>query len=109
MHDPSLTELGERQCRELHANFPYQHRIGLVVASPLRRTIYTALLAFDDAVRHGVRVVALPEAQETSDLPCDTGSDPDVLKAEFDDLPVDLSLLKEGWNDKVGLLEESKM
>lgn len=48
-------------------------------------------------------MVALPDVQETSDVPCDTGSDIDALKKEFVDkgLPVDLGLLYEGWNDKV--------
>lgn len=53
-----------------------------------------------------MKVIAIPEAQETSDVPCDTGSDPDVLKKEFEEkkLPVDLSLVKEGWNSKVSLV-----
>ena len=35
-------------------------------------------------------------------MPCDTGSDPQVLKKEFSEkkLPVDLSVVKDGWNDK---------
>lgn len=45
--------------------------------------------------------------QETSDVPCDTGSDPDVLYKELVEekgLPVDLELLDESWNVKVGLV-----
>lgn len=76
-----------------------------MTASPLRRTIYTALLSFEPVFKEkkDVKVVAIPEAQETSDVPCDTGSDPDFLKKEFEEkkLPVDLSLVKEGWNTKV--------
>lgn len=50
-----------------------------------------------------MRVVALPELQETSDLPCDTGSDVSVLEAEFGaGGVVDLGLVGEGWNGKVG-------
>jgi len=48
--------------------------------------------------------MALPELQETSDLPCDTGSDPPKLKEEFASGKwkgtVDLELVKDGWNDK---------
>lgn len=36
-------------------------------------------------------------------MPCDTGSDPAVLQKEFVDrgLPVDISLVHDGWNSKV--------
>ena len=50
-------------------------------------------------------MLALPELQETSDLPCDTGSDPAKLVEEFGgegEGKVDLSLVKEGWNNKQG-------
>ena len=50
--------------------------------------------------------MALPELQETSDLPCDTGSAPGKLEAEFEEGRwagcVDLSLVREGWNSKLG-------
>lgn len=103
MHDPSLTPFGQQQCLELQANFPYHSKITHLVASPLRRTLYTCLLAFPDEVEKGIQVVALPEIQETSDLPCDTGSDPVKLEAEFGNAgKVDLELVKDGWNDKKG-------
>lgn len=105
--DPGLTELGEEQCRQLRDRFPYHDRVGLVTASPLRRTIYTALLSFEPVLKAnpGSKVVALPDIQETSDVPCDTGSDLDVLQKEFTEkgLPVDLGLLTKDWNNKVGL------
>ena len=50
----------------------------------------------------GIKVIALPEAQETSDLPCDTGSDIDALREEFAEKPVDLDLVKKGWDSKMG-------
>lgn len=101
MHDPLLTPLGEEQCRQLQKNFPYQDKIDLVVASPLKRTIYTALLSFKDVIKaKNLKVIALPELQETSDLPCDTGSPPEEIAREFEDKPVDLSLVKPGWDSK---------
>lgn len=104
--DPNLTPLGEQQCVELRDSFPYHAQIDLVTASPLRRTIYTALLGFEPVfkAKKDLKLIALPDAQETSDLPCDTGSDPDALKKEFEEkaLPVDLSLVTDGWNSKVG-------
>ncbi|KAL1960115.1 hypothetical protein VTO42DRAFT_287 [Malbranchea cinnamomea] len=103
IHDPLLTPHGETQCKNLLANFPYHDDVDLVVASPLRRTLYTALLAFEKPIREkGLKVIALPDLQETSDVPCDLGSDLAALETEVreKDLPVDLSLVTEGWNDK---------
>lgn len=102
MHDPLLTPHGEEQCRQLAATFPHHASIDLLVASPLRRTIYTALLTFDQHVQRGLPVIALPTAQETSALPSDTGSDVAVLRKEMAGKPVDLSLVPEGWNSKTG-------
>lgn len=77
----------------------------MVAASPLRRTINTALLSFQPVfeAHKDFKVLCIPEAQETSDEPCDTGSDPAVLQKEFVDrgLPVDISLVHDGWNSKV--------
>jgi broad specificity phosphatase PhoE len=102
--DPSLTEQGEAQCGALQKIFPYHDKVTHLVASPLRRTLYTCLLSFGEEVKSGKKVIALPELQETSDLPCDTGSDPAKLQEEFGAgqwmETVDLSLVHEGWNDK---------
>lgn len=113
MYDPLLTELGKEQCASLASSFQATHpssSITHIVASPLRRTIYTALYSFPTEVSKGVRIIALPELQETSGLPCDTGSDPKDLAAEFaagegegkyKDV-VDLDLVADGWNVKEG-------
>ncbi|PQE17712.1 Histidine phosphatase superfamily clade-1 protein [Rutstroemia sp. NJR-2017a BVV2] len=104
--DPLLTPHGLEQCRALSQTFPSPTSITHLVSSPLRRTLYTTLYSFPSVVSRGVKVVALPEIQETSDLPCDTGSDVGVLREEFDAGEfkgmVDLGLVKEGWNDKTG-------
>ena len=102
LHDPSLTPYGEEQCRRLNQYFPDHQNVELLVASPIRRTIYTTLLSFEPGVKRGLKVIALPELQETSDLPCDTGSDLATLHKEFHDQPVDLSLVHTGWNSKTG-------
>lgn len=100
--DPSLTPRGEKQCQSLRTIFPYHEKIDMLVSSPLRRTLYTTLIAFEPEVNRGLKVVALPEVQETSGMPCDTGSDVEALQKEFGDSgKVDLSLLPEGWNEKV--------
>ena len=100
--DPSLTPEGKEQCHNLVKAFPYHKSIGLVVASPLRRTLYTALYGFKPFIENGMPVIALPEICETADVPCDTGSDIEVLKEEMKDKPVDLSRVKAGWNVKTG-------
>ena len=102
MPDPSLTLLGETQCRYLAQLFPYHSDIDLLVASPIRRTLYTAIHSFPAELEKGLRVIALPEIQETSDLPCDTGSDVPILRDEFANKPVDLDLVTKGWNSKSG-------
>ena len=48
-----------------------------------------------------MQLIALPDIQETSDVACDTGSDPEVLREEFAGKNVDLGLVHEGWNNKV--------
>jgi len=100
--DPSLTPYGERQCHELAATFPYHGEVELVVTSPLRRTIRTALLGFEPEVALGVQVLALSSLKEASNLPCDTGSDVEVLQEEFENTVADLGLVEEGWQVKVG-------
>ncbi|KAL1976225.1 hypothetical protein VTN31DRAFT_2507 [Thermomyces dupontii] len=104
--DPDLTDLGKQQCADLQKNFPYHSQVELVVASPIRRTIYTALLGFEPVFQAhpDTKLICLPEAQEASDAPCDTGSDPEVLRKEFEGnkIPVDLSLVQDGWNSKTG-------
>ncbi|KAI0120488.1 phosphoglycerate mutase-like protein [Hypoxylon sp. NC0597] len=99
IQDPDLTPLGKTQCEELRKRFDAHDKITHLVASPLRRTLYTCLLSFDPVVKSGKKVIALPDAQEISNLPCDIGSEPSKLKEEFGDL-VDLHLVQEGWNDK---------
>ena len=81
--DPDLTPFGEDQCRKLQEHFPDHAKITHLVASPLRRTLYTCLLSFEPVAKSGKKVIALPDAQEVSLQPCDTGSDPEKLKAEF--------------------------
>ncbi|KAL8736768.1 MAG: hypothetical protein Q9166_000134 [cf. Caloplaca sp. 2 TL-2023] len=102
MHDPSLTSHGENQCLELRSKFPHHDSVNLLVCSPLRRTIQTTMLAFEPEISRGVQFIALADFQETSDLPCDTGSDLNILKEEFKDKHVHLCMLPEDWNSKKG-------
>ena len=74
--ETSPTPEGEQQSLALAKNMPNILSINRIYASPMRRTLYTALLAFQTVLRAnpGLRIIALPELQETSDFPCDTGS-----------------------------------
>ena len=99
LKDPLLTPLGESQCDGLCKRFPAHDKITHLVASPMRRTLHTCLRSFAPVVQAGKKVIALPEAQEVSILPCDVGTDPDTLKAEFGE-QVDFGLLHPDWNDK---------
>lgn len=104
--DPKLTELGIQQCTEVKdLHFAEQSHISLVAASALSRTLHSASIIFEPWLSvdpNSRQVLALPDAQETSNDPCDIGSDPDILRAtcQKNDWPVDLSLVKDGWNDK---------
>jgi broad specificity phosphatase PhoE len=103
MHDPLLTAFGMEQCAQLAKTFPNLHDVDLVVSSPSKRTIYTALLAFGEAIdKKNLTIIGLPELQETSDLPCDIGSDCDKIRREFKTHRLDLSQVTDDWTSKKG-------
>ncbi|CAG9983574.1 unnamed protein product [Clonostachys byssicola] len=105
--DPHLTPLGEEQSMALRKTaFSDQSKLSLILASPLCRTLQSAYLMFQPALTAGGKchpeIIAIPNAQETSDDPCDVGTDPTVLYGVVAEKkwPVDLSLVKDGWNVK---------
>ncbi|KAK0099713.1 hypothetical protein ONS95_013394 [Cadophora gregata] len=107
LRDPDLTPLGEEQSEILRkASFPNQSNISLIVASPLRRTLHTAFSIFKPALTSNGKcspeILALPDIQETSDNLCDIGSDLPTLQTLVieNKWPVDVTLIKEGWNIK---------
>lgn len=104
IHDPSLTEEGEEQCRASCKAFPYHDKIELILVSPLRRTIQTALLVLQPEFERGMVALAVPDAQEVSADPCGRGSDPDKIEAEFPSR-VDFRRVKDNWNSKEGRWE----
>ncbi|KAJ4348716.1 uncharacterized protein N0V89_010094 [Didymosphaeria variabile] len=100
--DTLLTPEGEQQSIALSHEIPDIFSINCIYASPMRRTLYTALLTFRTVLHFNpnLRIIALPELQETSDFACDTGSPLAQLRKEFEGKPVDFSHVFEGWNDK---------
>ncbi|OCL11081.1 phosphoglycerate mutase-like protein [Glonium stellatum] len=93
--DPLLSELGINQCQELKENLerlPLAKEVGLIVVSPMRRTIQTAMLSLPWLIERGVPVLLDAGWQENSDKPCDTGSPLPDLSTAFPTLdfrPVD--------------------
>jgi hypothetical protein len=62
-----------------------------------------ALPVFEEFLRFKpeLRIIALPELQETSHSPCDIGSQVIELENKFRDKPLDFSLVPHDWTDKV--------
>lgn len=107
VRDPQITDKGKAQCKKLRDEFPSHPNVELVVASPLRRTIYTALEAFAPVFegRKDLKLILNPDLQETSDFPCDIGSEVASLRKEFEEsgVSIDFDLIPEAWNQKVSL------
>lgn len=100
--DTHLTTRGESQCQTLCQRFPTSPAIDLLVSSPLRRTLETTLIGFaPQAAALGIEVV--PELQECSAMPCDTGSAVEVLQADERFRGIDFSRCVDGWNSNQGI------
>ncbi|KAJ5085739.1 hypothetical protein N7532_010510 [Penicillium argentinense] len=104
--DPPLTATGIQQSKQLNEDFPYHKKVGLMITSPLRRAVQTALIGFESCLEgryydhdtvngdirsntpKGERVTLRlePEIQAHSSRLCDTGSTPLVLQSEFPSL-----------------------
>ncbi|MCJ1448779.1 MAG: hypothetical protein MMC23_009297 [Stictis urceolatum] len=102
IHDPSLSPDGFSKCSSLRSRFTRHAQVSLLCASALRRTLQTALTAFSPIFSRGLHIIALPDAQEATAAPSDTGSPASVLKKEFAGEPVDFGLLGEEWWIKEG-------
>jgi broad specificity phosphatase PhoE len=111
--DPELTLSGRQQAEILGRTFPFSDTVGLIITSPLRRTIQTTLLSFTNVlnkryydggsgngIEGGAELRLDPDLQERSALPCDTGSDRRALEIAFPTL--DFSTLHSGWPLKEG-------
>ncbi|KAF7190552.1 putative phosphatase SPAC5H10.03 [Pseudocercospora fuligena] len=96
IRDPNLTDKGKEQCRQTCRAFERYQQVELLLASPMRRAIQTCQIAFAPCIERGMKVLALPHAEEVSEAPSDTGSDVQVLKEEFGD-GVDFQFVNDGW------------
>ncbi|THY15445.1 hypothetical protein D6D00_09350 [Aureobasidium pullulans] len=102
LHDPDLTLAGVANCKQFASSFPEYIRLDLICSSPMRRAIQTAKYCFPSQLERDGPLLLVPLAQENTDLPCDTGSNPAALMQEFGNL-VDASMVEEGWNSKTGI------
>ncbi|KAI1182922.1 histidine phosphatase superfamily [Nemania serpens] len=101
LRDPSLTELGREQCAELRRGLmedPLAQQAELIITSPMRRTIQTALATVDWLIEKGVKIQADAHWQENSAEPCDIGTAVPNVADEFPN--VDYSTLDPIWPDK---------
>ena len=111
--DPSLTNVGIEQARQLISNFTDASTIAVIITSPLKRAVQTTLLGFSHVLdkrnypsdtNHGVdggaKLIVDPDLQERSDLPCDTGSERSELERTFQG--VEFSILSGNWQAKEG-------
>ena len=104
--DPNISNLGIQQCNELGKVFGEPDSVELFVCSPLRRAIDTALTAFANPKK--VKVIAHPDARETTDNPScleyDTGSSRSSLEQQYNNQfldKVDFELVPEAWEHDV--------
>lgn len=99
--DPKLTELGEKQSRELQEALKASkigNDVEAIVISPMRRTLQTATIGLDWLIQKKTKVILDANWQENSDKPCDTGSAIEVMKKEFPNY--DFSSVDPSWPDK---------
>lgn len=103
IHDAPLTDLGIQRCQSFNEKFPQIIHTDLVCASPMWRTIQTALYCFHDSIlkTETKKILLLPDAQETTAVPCDIGSPKSVLTEKFGDL-VDAHMVTDDWTSKQG-------
>ncbi|KAI1423711.1 histidine phosphatase superfamily [Xylaria sp. FL1777] len=98
--DPKLTELGYEQCKTAAAEFgDLGDKPDLILASPLQRTIQTALALFPAYTQSKKRILLLPDLQESTMAPSDTGHSRKYLEEKYGPV-LDYSLLTPDWTDK---------
>lgn len=103
IRDPDLTPYGiDVQCAHLREIFPSHAAVSLLCSSPMRRAIRTALTAFAPEVTRGMRIRALPDAQEARNVASDTGVGAAELRKTFADDVVDYALVTGDWYHKSG-------
>lgn len=98
IHDPGITPGGMQEVRLFTSLYFNLRNPTVVVTSPLRRCLQTALNAFAELIESGrVRVIAHPDLMEVSIEPCDTGTPLDRLREEFPQIQFAEDLFPDVW------------
>ncbi|KAK5048249.1 hypothetical protein LTR84_005919 [Exophiala bonariae] len=117
LRDAKLTIKGQQQSVGLGQGFVDRNTVGVVMASPLRRSVHTALLGFssvlnkryflssEGGVAGGIDLILDPRLQEIDDELYNTGSTGEQLLAEWPNL--DTALLVAPWPEKSGVFDPS--
>jgi broad specificity phosphatase PhoE len=117
LRDAKLTIRGQQQSVVLGQGVLNLSTVGLVMASPLRRSVHTALLAFssvlnkryflssEGGVSGGIDLILDPRLQETDAALYNTGSTGEELHAEWPNL--DTAMLVAPWPEKSGVFDPS--
>lgn len=105
--DAVLTPFGKQQCENLNqlTTDTIQKTAQLLVSSPLRRTLQTSLLSLPGLIERlggSSSIIALPELQENSSSPADTGSSKEDLEQIPEFSGIDFGRLSDQWNSKTG-------
>jgi broad specificity phosphatase PhoE len=88
------------------ATFPHMDDITIILSSPLRRTMQTALLAFQPLYARGLKLFLWPALREWGNGASNIGYSLAEMEKEMASLPVDLCLLNEGWELETDPVEE---
>ncbi|KAJ8105498.1 hypothetical protein ONZ43_g7405 [Nemania bipapillata] len=97
-HDPELTQDGIRECEGLAAEMATLGGIDLILCSPMKRTIQTALAAFS-SYTESKKIVLLPDLQESGIGQTNTGSSLDELVSRFGTAALDFYYVTPDWTD----------
>jgi broad specificity phosphatase PhoE len=98
MPNPGLTDDGIKQAEQLLERISESKRmdsIDFILASPLERTLQTAMIAFEPALEKRLKIIAYPDLREYGRIPSSTGASLEDLKIYKN--MVDLGLVDEGW------------
>lgn len=112
IQDPKLTKEGVVQARRLIRELPLIES-DIVITSPLRRTVETALL-WSKEVKCKIIVNPLvgprmfPQLPEGKTLPCDVLLSRKSLELEFPHLTYEANISEEIWSNGINILPEDK-
>ena len=97
--DPPLSELGISQCRDLEVNLkehlPIAQKTGLIVLSPMRRTVQTAKLGLRWLINRGTPVQLRGEWQGMIAVFNGNSGSSSLLVGLYECIPVDLGSCRE--------------